>query len=102
MQSARSIAEDELRHWRRLEASEVLQVVAQHAKVDLSFHPRDSYKTVRWHASVDGIDYELLTDRCKFWDTRALKGGGGAIDMVMHLKNLDFKTAVQFLASSGL
>ena len=36
----------------------------------------------------------------KFFDTRADKGGGGAIDLAMHLLRLDFVAAVKRLSSS--
>nr|WP_254176670.1 hypothetical protein [Pseudomonas aeruginosa] len=42
----------------------------------------------------------LLVTGAKFFDTRADKGGGGAIDLAMHLLRLDFVAAVKRLSSS--
>ncbi|MBZ3343388.1 hypothetical protein IPR00_22095, partial [Xanthomonas perforans] len=38
---------------------------------------------------------ELLATGPKWYDTRAEKGGGGAIDLAMHLLRLDFVSAVK-------
>jgi len=46
---------------------------------------------------VDGRDFELLTTGLKWFDTRANVGGGGSIDLAMHLLQLDFKQAVRKL-----
>jgi hypothetical protein len=50
--------------------------------------------TTRWHATVGGHDFEILCTGPKFWDGRAVRGGGGAIDLAMHLFGVDFKDAV--------
>ncbi len=87
-----------LERWRSLDAVSVLQVIAEHAKRDASFVPAKLASTERWHASVDGQDFELLLTGPKFWDTRENIGGGGAVDLAMHLTRLKFKAAVRLLA----
>lgn len=39
----------------------------------------------------------VLLCGAKFYDTRVKRGGGGAVDLVMHRYNVDFKGAVAFL-----
>lgn len=91
-----------LERWRSLDASVVLLSLAQHAKRDASFIPISSRESSRWHVVVDGRDYELLLTGPKFFDTRAKVGGGGAVDLVMHVARLDFAGAVARLRAISL
>lgn len=93
----RVIDEAELVRWRALDASVALVALAQFAKRDASFDPIKNSCTTRWHCRAEGRDFELLLSGTKFFDTRAEKGGGGAIDLTMHLLGVDFKAAVHVL-----
>ncbi len=92
----------ELKRWRCLDATEVLGRICTYAKRDPTFTPRSCLQTTRWHCSVEGAEYELLCNGAKFYDTRAGIGGGGAVDLAMHLKQLAFKPAARLLRSLGL
>jgi hypothetical protein len=91
-----------LARWRSLDAAQVLGALADYAKKDLTFTARADPHTTRWHAHVAGRDVEILCTGPKFWDMRAERGGGGAVDLVMHLFSLDFKGAVQLLRDDSL
>jgi hypothetical protein len=54
---------------------------------------KDKFDKAKWHTSKGAISI------CgpKFMNWSKDIGGGGAIDLVMHLKNFDFKTAVLWL-----
>lgn len=91
-----------LEKWRMLDAALVLQVLADHVKQDAEYEPRTSLGSTRWHALVNGHDHELLCTGAKFFDTRTGKGGGGAVDLVMHLYQIDFKKATSLLAKRGM
>ena len=91
-----------LARWRSLDAAQVLGALADYAKKDLTFTARADPHTTRWHAHVAGRDVEILCTGPKFWDMRAERGGGGAVDFVMHLFSLDFKGAVQLLRDGSL
>jgi hypothetical protein len=91
-----------LARWRSLDAAQVLGALADYAKKDLTFTARADPHTTRWHAHVAGRDVEILCTGPKFWDMRAERGGGGAVDLVMHLFSLDFKDAVQLLRDDSL
>lgn len=88
--------------WRAMDACVALEALADHAKRDPSFSERTSVGTTRWHASVGNYDFELLCNGPKFFDTRAGHGGGGAVDLAMHLLRLPFKQAVRCLRDRGL
>lgn len=88
--------------WQSLPAVDVLAAIADHAKQDPTFHPLKSSETTRWHASCGGREFELLLTGAKFWDTRTSVGGGGAIDLAMHLAETGFKGAVKRLKERGL
>jgi Replicase family/Primase C terminal 1 (PriCT-1) len=64
---------------------------------DRDFTPVKDHATERWHVSVGHSVIELLVTGIKWFDARGCKGGGGAIDLTMHLLELDFVTAVKRL-----
>ena len=91
-----------LERWRTLDAVTVLTAVAEYAKLDPTFAPTKCDGTTRWHISVAGLDFELLLTGSKFWDTRSSVGGGGAVDLVMHLVGVGFKNAVRLLRNANV
>jgi hypothetical protein len=94
---SRLVDDGRLAQWRALDALDVLGRLGCYAKRDVSFRPVAAAGTTRYHVNANGRDWELLLTGPKFWDTRANKGGGGAIDLAMHLFALDFKRSVRML-----
>lgn len=86
-----------LMRWREVDASVVLERLGCYLKADPTFQPTSALGTRRFHVNADGVEFELLLTGPKFFDARAQRGGGGAIDLVMHLYDLDFKAAVRRL-----
>lgn len=78
---------------RALPLLKALDALGAYAKEDRSFVPTASKRTHRYHVSVNNRDYELLICEQKWFDTRANKGGGGAIDLTMHLFSESFSRA---------
>ena len=91
-----------LSHWRELAAVDVLTSLADYAKRDVSYVAVKSPLSSRWHARFGSHEFELLLTGPKFWDTQARKGGGGAVDLAMHLARVKFSEAVRLLESHGL
>lgn len=91
-----------LARWRALDAAICLAALADHVKADPTFRSRANPHTTRWHANVAGKDFEILCTGQKFWDTRAEAGGGGAVDLSMHLFGFTFKRAVALLIERGI
>lgn len=91
-----------LSRWRELSAVHVLTALADHAKRDASYVAVKSPLSSRWHARYGSREFELLLTGQKFWDTRECKGGGGAVDLAMHLAHVDFLEAARLLKSHGL
>ena len=94
--------DDSLDRWRRLDLALALVALADFAKQDPDFTPLKDSRTTRWHASVRGQDFELLCTGPKFHDTRAGLGGGGAVDLAMHLLQPRFKQAAALLRRKKL
>jgi len=92
----------ELERLRGLSALPVLDRMATHVKLDRNFTPREAASTRRIHVNAAGADWELLVDGPRFYDTRARIGGGGAVDLVMHLWRVPFKKAVAMLRAAGV
>ena len=74
-----------------------LNTMGAYVKVDQDYVPTTAKTTVRVHVNVAGHDWELLVDGLKFYDTQAKIGGGGSVDLVMHLWGVPFKKAVRML-----
>jgi len=92
----------DLKRWRAMGAAEALLVLADHCKRDPTFEPIKDKSSTRWHATVCGKEFELLLTGSKFFDTRSAKGGGGAIDLAMHLFQVDFKAAAGLLRNKAI
>ena len=86
-----------LQRWRTMDAELVLEKLGLYAKTDRTFVPIQSQETRRFHVNAEGREFELLLCGPKFFDTRLKRGGGGAVDLVMHLHNIDFKNATSLL-----
>ena len=97
----RSVDNSELCRLRGLAALDVLRLMAHHTKLDRDFVPRCATGTRRVHVSAAGNEWELLVDGPRFFDTRSEQGGGGAVDLVMHVWRVPFRKAVQMLRESG-
>lgn len=93
----RSVDNLTLERWRALDALLVLEKLGCYAKADNTFKPLSSQGTQRYHVNTEGRDFELLLSGPKFFDTRLKRGGGGAVDLVMHLRHVDFKGATDLL-----
>ena len=81
--------------WRDLAARARAEPLAAVA-VRLGYRP-DPRRRARWRrpGSV------LAMDGSRFFDHRAGRGGGGAIDLVMHARGCSFRAAVEFLAGAA-
>lgn len=82
---------------REMPSEDALTLLAIHCKADPTFHPVKQATTRRWHVLTTGGDFEILTTGVKWLDTRANKGGGGAIDLAMHVLHMSFIDAVKHL-----
>ena len=91
------VSRAELAAMQAMDAKTVLLKFADHAKPDPTFQAISSKHTSRWHARVLSRDFELLLNGPKFYDTRQKLGGGGGIDLVMHLFQINFRQAVEQL-----
>jgi hypothetical protein len=95
----RSFSPATLARLRDLPSEAVLARLAMHIKPDPTFRPIKDAGSRRWHALTSQGDFEILTTGPKWYDTRARKGGGGGIDLTMHVLGLSFVEAVKHLTS---
>lgn len=94
--------DDKLVKWRALDSIQVLGILADHVKVDSTFKPMKATLTRRVHVNAAGFDWEFLVVGPKFYNMRTRTGGGGAIDLVMHIWQVPFKKAVNILRQAGI
>jgi hypothetical protein len=93
----RAVDRATLARLRALRSEDALALLAIHLKADRDYRPIKDLTSRRWHAHTERGDFEILTTRHRWYDTRARKGGGGAIDLVMHVGDLSFVDAVTYL-----
>ena len=104
--SRRAFDAEKLAWLREIPLSQVLKQLQDDGKLfwrrDLDFVPDKDRRTVRlFLSSPAGFAWEVLVTGLKWFDVRAGKGGGGCIDLVMHLFDLDFVAAVKLLSHGG-
>ena len=85
---------------RAMPVGEALGLLSTHAKPDTTYLPLKNDLSRRWHLSTTRGDFEILTTGVKWYDTRAQIGGGGSIDLAMHLLGLSFVDAVAYLTAN--
>lgn len=83
-------------------AADALVRLADFAKADGTYTPRKCAGTTMWHARVANAEFEFICTGPRFFDTRARVGGGGAIDLAIHVLGGSFGDAVNFLRAKGL
>jgi hypothetical protein len=77
----------------RKELAPHLRAIPLETVLPLCGAQRDRYDKRKWHTSAGA----LSVTGAKFMNWHDGVGGGGAIDLVMHLNHLDFKAAVDWL-----
>ena len=97
----RSFSSVTLERLRDLPSEIALARLATTLKPDPTFMPIKDAGSRRWHAHTPYGDFEILTTGPKWYDTRARKGGGGAIDLAMHVLGLSFVDAVKHLTGQA-
>jgi len=95
MTRRKSFSPELLETLRAMPVAAALDALGLYWKKDPDFTPVKDKNTVRLNVAVGGGAVELLATGCKWYDTRAEKGGGGAVDLAIHLLRLDFVTAVK-------
>jgi len=82
---------------RNLPLEEGLARLTIHCKADLTYVPIKDPRSRRWYLCTTQGEFEILTTGSKWYDTRAHRGGGGAIDLAIHLLQVPFPEAVNRL-----
>jgi len=80
--------------WQRRQQADHLRAIPLETVLPLCGGQRDPYDKHKWH-TAEGV---LSVNGAKFMNWNGGGGGGGAIDLVIHLRRLDFKAAVDWLA----
>lgn len=92
-----------LGRFRQLSVDEAVLLLGLYSKIDTDFCPtKENLLTKRINVSVGNKVSELIVTGEKWYNTRLQKGGGGAIDLTMHLYNESFVDAVYRLVSCSL
>jgi hypothetical protein len=80
--------------WQRRQQAQHLRSIPLEKVLPLCDAQPDRYDRHKWHTK-EGV---LSLNGPKFMNWNCGAGGGGAIDLVIHLQHLDFKAAVAWLA----
>ena len=101
MARRRSFSAAPLTRLRESPAGDALALLTTHARLDPTCVPIKDDHSRRWHVCTAQGEFEILTTGVKWYDTRARLGGGGAIDLTMHVLGLSFVHAVTHLTESA-
>ena len=102
MRNRRVFTGADLDRLREVSIHDALTRLGLYWKVDPDFQPEKNSNTKRLYVSVGSRVVELLVTEIKWYDAKADKGGGGVIDLVMHLLRLDFVHAVKVLSACAI
>jgi len=80
--------------WQRKELAQHLRAIPLETVLPLCGAQKDHDDKRKWHTSAGA----LSVTGAQFMNWHNSVGGGGAIDLVIHLNHLDFKAAVDWLA----
>lgn len=83
--------------FREMASEAALVLLSSDIKVDPTYVPAKNPNSRRWQVRTTYGEFGLLTTGHQWYDTRAKKGGGGAIDLAMHILGLSFVDAVNHL-----
>ncbi|MBI5277793.1 MAG: hypothetical protein HY854_15180 [Burkholderiales bacterium] len=97
MVARRSFSAATLTRLREMPAGEALALLAIDVKADPTYLPLKTDHSRRWHVHTTRGEFEILTTGPKWYDMRTHQGGGGAIDLAMHVLGLSFVDAVKHL-----
>jgi hypothetical protein len=86
---------------RETPSDETLRLLAVHWKLDPAYQPIKSLHSRRWYIRTTCGEFEIITTGPKWYDPRAKRGGGGAIDLAMHILQVPFVEAVKILQAHG-
>jgi hypothetical protein len=84
---------------RQMPGDVALHLLSQYCKADASYKPIRDPESRRWHVRTVRGEFEILMTGIKWYDPRAKMGGGGAIDLAMHILHVSFLDAVKALTS---
>lgn len=99
MVARRSFDESTLTRLRAVPVERALGLLSSLHKDDKTFVPAKDVHTRRWHVCTVRGEFEIIATGTKWYDTHAQQGGGGAIDLTMHLLGLSFVDAVKQLVA---
>lgn len=100
--SGRSFDNAFLERLRGIAVLDALSSLGLYWKLDPDFQPVRNANTRRLYVSVGSNVVELLLTDQKWYDPRVDVGGGGSIDLAMHLLGLSFVDAVKALSSHSI
>jgi hypothetical protein len=84
---------------RETQSHTALSLLADDCKADPTYRPIKDPASRRWYVRTTCGEFEILTTGVKWYDPRARTGGGGAIDLAMHLLQVSFVDAVRILTA---
>ena len=93
----KSFDEQELQRLRDVPLAVALAALGRHCAVDRDFAPLKDMRTERWLVDSGSGKAEILVTGAKWFDARLRRGGGGPIDLIMHLDSVSFMEAVRRL-----
>ena len=96
----KKFSDEELKRLREVPLLKALDALELHYQHDPDYKPRKSQESIRVIVSVKDLVYTLQITGMRWYDMHSKDGGGGAIDLTMHLMQCDFFQAAKLLQKS--
>ena len=93
-------SDEELKRLREVPLLKALDALELHYQHDPGYKPRKSQESMRVIVSVNDLVYTLQITGMRLYDMYSKEGGGGAIDLTMHLMQCEFLEAAKLLQKS--
>lgn len=98
----KKFSDEELKRLREVPLLKALDALELHYQHDPDYKPRKFQESMRVIVSVKDLVYTLQITGMRWYDMHSKAGGGGAIDLTMHLMQCDFFQAAKLLQKSLL
>lgn len=82
---------------RKISLEEVAEALSYYCKVDTRFVPIKDKKTKLYNIVTPRGEFHIIVTGEKWFDEQRKVGGGGAIDLIMHITKFDFVRSVKVL-----
>ncbi|KPY55670.1 hypothetical protein [Pseudomonas amygdali] len=96
--STKSFDDELITRFRVMTVEQIARILGLYCKQDKEYESSHYRNAKCFHISKDGEVFEIIVSQLKWYSTHRRCGGGGGIDLTMHIFGESFKAALTRLA----